>query len=134
MDILNGTAIPVLEQFVDFAQTRHAILASNVANIDVPGYRTRDLSPESFQARMREAIQRRDDQWSLDPDRPAASYGDPFRDVADRTKSIVYHDETNVGLEQQVSEITKNQLQHNMAIVVMSNQFRQLQAAISERV
>lgn len=133
--MFSNTAIPVLEQCVNFAQTRHAILASNVANIDVPGYRARDLSPESFQARLRDAIHQRDDTWSMDPNvQSTAPAGDPLADVASREKGIVYHDQSNVGLEQQVAEITKNQLQHNLAIVIMTNHFHQLQAAISERV
>jgi len=133
--LFKNTSIPVLEQCVSFAQSRHAILASNVANIDVPGYRSRDLSPESFQARLRDAIDHRDDDWSMDPNVPAAPAArDPLAGVAQREQEIVYHDQSNVGLEHQVSEITKNQLQHNLAIVIMTNQFHQLQAAISERV
>ncbi len=44
-----SSPIPVLEQWLNFAQSRHEVLASNVANIDMPGYRTRDLSVEQFQ-------------------------------------------------------------------------------------
>jgi flagellar basal-body rod protein FlgB len=37
-------------------------------------------------------------------------------------------------MEQQVNEIIKNQQQHNLAISIMSAQFRMLRAAITERV
>jgi flagellar basal-body rod protein FlgB len=132
--LFNQTPIPALEQFANFAQTRHSILASNVANFDVPGYRTRDLSVEQFQSQLKEAITARDN-WSLGNPSPAQTgYGDPFAEVKQSLTSIVHHDETNVGLEQQIAEITKNQLQHNLAMVIMANQFRLLQAAISERV
>jgi flagellar basal-body rod protein FlgB len=140
--MLNGlfanTTIPVLEQAASFAESRHAVLASNVANIDVPGYRTRDLSPEKFQARLKAAISARDEPFSLGNASASGSlavpYGDPFRDVAANVSSILQHDDTNVGLEQQINEITKNQLQHNLALTIMANQFRLLQVAISERV
>jgi flagellar basal-body rod protein FlgB len=39
-----------------------------------------------------------------------------------------------VSLEAQVTELAKNQSMHNMAIGLLSVQFRQLKAAISERV
>lgn len=134
-NLFANTAIPVLEQTANFAEARHAVLASNVANIDVPGYRTRDLSPEKFQARLREAIRSRDEQFSLGSAGPAhVSYGDPFHDVGANIQSILQHDDSNVGLEQQIMEITKNQLQHNLALNIMANQFRLLQTAISERV
>ena len=41
---------PVLEQVVNFTEARHGVLAGNIANLDTPGYKTRDLSPELFQA------------------------------------------------------------------------------------
>ena len=32
-----------------FTEARHSVLAGNVANLDTPGYKTRDLSVETFQ-------------------------------------------------------------------------------------
>jgi flagellar basal body rod protein FlgB len=37
-------------------------------------------------------------------------------------------------MENQVNEIVKNQTEHNLAAGILSNQFRLLRAAISERV
>lgn len=131
--IFQNTAIPVLEQAINFAQARHAVLASNVANIDVPGYQTRDLSPEAFQARLRSAIDARDN-WSLgNPQSTQSLAGDPIGAVRESLKGILQHDDSNVSLEEQVAEITKNQLEHNMAVSIMSNQFQLLAAVISER-
>ena len=41
--------MPVLEQVVNFTEARHGVLAGNIANLDTPGYKTRDLSPALFQ-------------------------------------------------------------------------------------
>ena len=49
-------------------------------------------------------------------------------------QSVLHHDQSNVGLEQQVTEIAKNQYMHNLAISLMRNQFRMLETAVSERV
>ena len=59
---MQSSTIPILEQVVQFAQARHGVLAGNLANIDTPGYQTRDLSPEMFQARLRTAIENRNEQ------------------------------------------------------------------------
>ena len=40
-----------------FAQARHQVLAGNIANLDTPGYRVRDLSVENFQQRLKEVIE-----------------------------------------------------------------------------
>lgn len=52
--------------------------------------------------------------------------------VRDTTRDILFHDGSDVGMEQQVLEISKNQYLHNMAITIMGTQFRMLQTAISE--
>jgi flagellar basal-body rod protein FlgB len=132
--LFGSTAIPVLEQVVDFAQSRHNVLAGNLANLDTPGYRVRDLSQAEFEGQLREAIHQRDR-------RPIESYSsaaqiasrDSLSHVSERVKGIVYHDESNVGIEQQVAEMAKNQAQHNLALSILNSQFRLLQAAISER-
>ena len=133
-NLLNANTIPVLEQVVNFAQSRHSVLAGNIANIDTPGYRTRDLSPEMFAGRLKDAIETRDQQHT------SISFGDvnklrgnPLSDVRKGLNAILYHDESNVGIEQQVAEISKNQLQHNVALSIMTSQFRLLEAAVSER-
>ena len=131
-EMFASSPIPVVEQWLNFAQSRHEVLASNVANIDVPGYRTRDLSEAQFQSKLKNAVAERDANRTT-----GASLGhvnvDPFGEVGGNMKSILYHDDSNVGLEQQVAAITKNHMQHNMALTVLSSQFRMLQAAVSER-
>ena len=133
--VINNSNIPILEQVVQFAQARHQLLAGNIANLDTPGYRVRDLSLDTFQQRLGEAIEaRQKDTSSVTPGVVTDNLDDALHQVEDSMKSILYHDGSNVGLEQQVTEISKNQMMHNMAIAIMSNQFRMLQTVISERV
>ena len=138
--LFQSSTIPVLEQVVGFTQARHGVLAGNIANLDTPGYRTRDLSTEDFQHRLRQAIDARDYEpsptyalnASLVGANPQGAYTS-FDDVRDSMKNILYHDESDVSLEKQVAEIAKNQAQHNLALTIMTSQFQLLQAAISER-
>lgn len=107
----------------------------NVANIDTPGYRVRDLSVETFQDRLRDAIDARDEtSAALSPGQISGQRDTAMQAVRDATRDILYHDGSDVGMEQQVLEISKNQYMHNMAITIMGTQFRMLQTAISERV
>ncbi|MBN2022570.1 MAG: flagellar basal body rod protein FlgB [Pirellulales bacterium] len=173
--LFDSTSIPVMEQVVNFTQARQNVLAGNIANLDTPGYKVRDLSVEDFQARLAQAIQRRrggagsgsgglgyssataeylGSLWSSGssaystasssdyavgpsvrspgetaPDNPRPSVAK----VSDDPKNLLHHDKSNVGVEYQVTEMVKNHIQHNMALAVMTSQFRLLQAAISER-
>ncbi len=133
--ILNSTTIPVLEQVIDFAQARHNVLAGNIANLDTPGYRVRDLSTEDFQSRLREAIRaRHQPPAAKSPGEPGFGEEPNIANVARDSQTILRHDETNVDIEHQVTEMAKNQMQHNLALTIMTAQFRLLNVAISERV
>jgi flagellar basal-body rod protein FlgB len=131
--VFSSTTIPVLEQAVNFAQDRHNVLVGNLANIDTPGYRVRDLSPELFEKRLREAIHERDQSHASPSYGEPPNAGDRLAQLSETTRGILFHDETNISVEQQVAEINKNQTRHNLALAIMNSQFRLLQAAISER-
>ena len=146
--LFQSSTIPVLEQVVNFTEARHGVLAGNIANLDTPGYKTRDISPQMFQERLREAIQVKNepeisptmlgDVADMTPgekiERQEARQLAAFDKVKDSLKGILRHDGVNVSMEEQVNEMTKNQQQHNLAISIMSAQFRLLRAAITERV
>lgn len=133
-NLFESTTIPALEQVVNFAQARHTVLVGNIANADTPGYQARDLSVEEFQKELKAALSDRDAASK------AISPGEmthPHRrlaEVAKNTPSILRHDLGNVGMEHQVSEMVKNQLQHNLALSIMTSQFRLLQTAVSGKV
>src|SRR5580698_9501819 len=133
--LFNGTTIPVLEQMVNFAQSRHEVLSGNIANMDTPGYQTQDLNTEVFQSQLRKAI----DAGRHDPQGGGLvsgriNYGDrKFSSVRESLKAILRHDDCNVSVEQQVTQLAKNQMQHNMAMSVLNNQFQLLESAISEK-
>jgi len=133
--LFQQTTIPVLGEVVNFAQLRHTTLAGNIANLDTPGYKFRDLSTEQFEQTLEKAIHARDK--PADPYRPGKynpDIDDPFRaTMAEHPHTLLRHDKCNVELEQQVSEMVKNQLKHNLALTIMRQQFQLLGTAIRER-
>jgi flagellar basal-body rod protein FlgB len=140
--MFQASTIPVLEQVLHFTESRHGVLAGNIANADTPGYKTRDLSPALFRERLHEAVQSRyqarssiyDDYSTYETSRTNDGRLDAFQKVEDSMKSILRHDDGDVSLEKQINEIVKNQQEHNLAVSIMSAQFRLLRAAITERV
>jgi len=145
--VLEGSAIPALEQTIQFAERRHALLATNIANASTPGYKTRDLSVKNFQSSLQEAISvtRNGEQelsvgGSSDSSNgrssPIAglSKSQAMENVRESMKQILFHDGSDIGLETQVTEISKNQSMHSMAIAVMRNQMQQFSMAIRESV
>tara|TARA_R110002073_G_scaffold217716_5_gene377922 strand:+ start:758 stop:1162 length:405 start_codon:yes stop_codon:yes gene_type:complete len=132
LGIFKSTTIPALEQSLTFSERRHELLAGNIANLDTPGYRSRDLDESEFQNALAESIQ--DSRRT----RPTDSIGAVTRDdiyAGPRAASeqVVFHDGSDVSLEGQITEIAKNQHLHGLAITTMRSQFSLLRAAITER-
>ena len=132
LGLFNSTTLPALEQSVTFAQKRHNLLAGNIANMDTPGYRARDLDVANFQNALAESIQ------SAAETPPSGAISPTTRDdlysgPRDAMEQIVFHDGNDVSMETQVTEIAKNQHLHNMAITTMRSQFALMRAAITER-
>ncbi len=131
-NLFQSSTIPMLQQVVNFAQARHNVLAGNIANLDTPGYQVRDLSVEDFQERLQAAVQARrhpETTRSLGFSTKEEE-ATPMAEVAKHSKAILYHDLSNVDIEEQVTAMVKNQMQHNLALTIMNSQFRLLKAAI----
>ncbi len=127
---LNGSTLPALEQATVFAEKRHLLLAGNIANIDTPDYQTRDVSVDDFQSTLKEALTNPRTQAMPG----STETGTSLEQVRDVSRQVLYHDGSDVSLEQQVTEISKNQGMHNMAIALMRSQFQSLEVAIRESV
>jgi flagellar basal-body rod protein FlgB len=135
-----------LEETIAFAERRHAILAGNLANMDTPGYKTRDLSLPEFQASLKQlmvAEKARELPPSPGDRNFDAASGSPstrlareqaVREVRDASTQVVYHDGSDDNLETQITEIAKNQTMHSTAIALLKSQYRTMQMAISGNV
>jgi flagellar basal-body rod protein FlgB len=134
-NLFDSTTIPVLGEVLNFAQARHTVLAGNIANVNTPGYRLRDLSQTAFQQQLKEAIaSSKRQEGPVSPGLPGSEPGGGMRQVRASLQNLLYHDDTNLDLEKQVAEMSKNHLLHNFALTVITDQFQLLQTAISERV
>ena len=133
-NLFQSTNVPLLEQVVSFTEARQTVLAGNIANIDTPGYQAHDLSVEEFQARLKAAVEEQNQPSTLSPGDPSWQPATPLAEVAKSSASMLRHDLGNVTMENQASEMAKNQMQHHLALTLLVDQFRQLQTAISEKV
>jgi flagellar basal-body rod protein FlgB len=129
---LQNSTLPALEQTAAFAQKRHMVLAGNIANRDVPGYKTRDLDVDAFKDALHEAV-------TKPPTNSLGSQHTSLQPTAmerarDLSNQILYHDGSDVSYEQQVTQLSKNQSMHDMSIALMRSQLQTLQVAIRESV
>jgi flagellar basal-body rod protein FlgB len=132
--LLQTNTVPLLEQVVNFSQARHNMLAGNIANLDTPGYKAADLDSVKFEEQLRSMVESQKLSGSL-----ATESANGFAELRKPGQhglewgNLVRHDQGDVNLEQQIAHLSKNQMQHNLALTIMTSQFRLLQAAITER-
>src|SRR5438477_11519756 len=95
--LFTSTNIPALGEVLNFAQARHGVLVGNIANINTPGYRVRDLSVDNFQQKLKEAMtQSRSQNEPLSPGISRSQPGDEMRKVRESLTDILYHDDTKL--------------------------------------
>ncbi|MFH1301107.1 MAG: flagellar basal body protein [Planctomycetota bacterium] len=149
--ILNSKSLPLLEKMAAFAERRQDVLAGNIANIDTPGYKMRDLPVNDFQQALREAVQLKD---RLSEPAAQSSLGMPitlannqsvetqleslfprnlFQAQEAAPQNLTFQDDNNRSMESQVMQMTKNSLMQQFAVQVMMAQLNQLMTVISER-
>lgn len=138
--LINYGTLPVLEKVAAFTESRHQVLAENIANIDTPHYRAKQLDPKLFQAKLAEAIEERGDRF----DRPVRLrttkqfYTDDqgmlrVTPTLKPTENILFHDGTNAMIERQMAALAENTLMHQVAVELMQQRFTSLRKAIVGR-
>jgi flagellar basal-body rod protein FlgB len=117
----------LLEQVVNFAAQRHKLLLENIANVDTPGYRQKDLSVARFSSMLREHVDERRRHG-------VASFDDMSSEVENPVRGILFHDRNNRSMEQLSTDLAKNAMMHNLAIELLRKQFQQMDMALKEKV
>jgi flagellar basal-body rod protein FlgB len=100
-----------LERYLDLLSTRQKLVAANIANIDTPGYKTRDIN---FSAELRNAM--------------AGQAPVSIEPAGLTTKN----DGNNVSLDREARLLSENAIRFNFASHVLKIQHRMLKSAIQE--
>ncbi len=96
---------------MDLLSARQKLVASNIANSDTPGFKTRDID---FQSEFQSAI---------DSHNPR---------VADVTGLKTRNDGNNVSIDREARLLAENALRFNLAAQLLKNQVRDIRSAIQE--
>lgn len=149
--ILNSNSLPLLEKMAAFSERRQEVLAGNIANIDTPGYKMRDLPVAEFRQALQEAVQLQEklaqpaNRLSLSMPVTLGETRNPETELqrlfprslyeARETspQNLTFNDDNNRSIEAQVMHMTKNSLMQQFAVETMMAQMNQLLTVISER-
>jgi len=115
---------PDIERMLDITARRQQALASNIANIDTPGYKAMDVT---FQQELSSSMQLA----ATDPAHLAALSTASSVQLVE-TEGKIKPNGNNVDLEREMTEMTKNGLQYVMLTQFMNSAVKSLRYAISD--
>ena len=116
MSMIDTTMTESLSRFLDVNTVRHQLIVSNLANIDTPGYRTRDL----------------DFRHELERAEGGLEYAS-FSPVARQVQGLMERpDGNNVSVERESLLLAETQLRFQACVQLLRAEFRRLSLAIND--
>ena len=115
--------LSALESFVSLSGSREQAIASNMANVDTPGYHVRDID---FDHELKKAMNASMMNTSFDGN------GANVSPATFEVKGLMERpDGNNVDLDREGMMLAQTQLQHQMGIALLKSQFHGLLSAIN---
>ena len=121
--MMDNRLFPVIEDRMDWTAKRQQMLSANVANIDTPGYRTKDVS-------FAEQLQLL--QLNITNSKHMTPSGTDPRMEEYEVKGTVGINDNSVDLDREMSELTKNGLQYVALIQFVNQKLKTIRSAINE--
>jgi len=100
-----------IERYMDLLSARQKLVVSNIANVDTPGYKTKDID---FQFEYISMLQG----------------GAP--NVIEEPGLALKSDENNVSMDREARLLAENALRFNVASNLMKTQLKEIESAIKE--
>ncbi|MBN1404006.1 MAG: flagellar basal body rod protein FlgB [Opitutales bacterium] len=124
--LFNDTNYLAARKMLDYTSLRHEALASNMANIEVAGYKRVDVASVDFQKQLSEAMHTGSAQ-SFDKVQPKI--------VVDHTASASTRtDGNNVEMDRELMQINSNELEYEYLTKYISHNYQLMRTAISTQI
>jgi len=113
-----------LETSMKAATLRHGVIASNIANVDTPGYQARDVKFSDMLSKATLELQTTDSGHMVSPDRLSLMAG------VDHDQQSHWGDKNNVELDMEVAKMTENSIFFQAASTILSKNISMYKTAM----
>jgi len=121
--MIDTSMTEALGRFLDVDVARYKLISTNLANIDTPGYRARDLD---FRAELRRAAA---EASGVETGQPVSA---SFTPVTHQVRGLIERpDGNNVSLERETLLLAETQMKFNLGVQLLKDQFHLISAAIN---
>ena len=115
MNLIDSPTLQLATRFLNLAAYRQGLIAGNVANVDTPGYHTRDID---FRRELRRSIE---------------ANGDSPKPVPEDVPGLIQRPDGNdVSIDRESMSLAESQLQFRLGVEVIRHEFRMVSTAVNE--
>lgn len=126
MTMFGGT-IQTLQQSMDYASLKNKTISNNIANVDTPNYKAKDVQ---FKNVLSQEMGSFDAKRTNSKHIPFSSSGSsPFSVTLNRNTEY-NHNGNNVDVDQEMSDLAKNQIYYQALVDRLNGKFRSLESVI----
>lgn len=120
----------VLEHAISIAQQRHSLIASNISNLDTPGYRAKDIDFKTAMARALESGS------ELNLVKTNSEHIDPEKSSTHGIEQFEEEDEYNginwVDIDNEMKKLTENKLMYRTTVETLLRKIAIIKEVIRE--
>jgi flagellar basal-body rod protein FlgB len=121
--MIDSATAEALGRFLDVDVARYQLISANLANIDTPGYRTRDLD-------FRSELQRASAATSTEGNGELSEVS--FHPMAHSVRGLMERpDGNNVSVEREGLLLAETQMKFNLGVQLLKDEFRTISLAIN---
>jgi len=114
------------QKMIQTANTRHKVIASNIANSDTPGYKAKDVK---FSGVLNNEVKLS----TTDPKHIQSKTGGKGSGTVITENDLSWGDRNNVELDVEVAKMTENSLRHEASLKILNSKIRMYRNAIRTR-
>src|SRR5690625_5561317 len=125
MKVFDST-MKLLEKSIDFSSVKNNVISNNIANIDTPNYRAKNVL---FKDVLHNNMQSLQAKRTNEKHRPFSEQLNHYRIVTDN--NYVYnHNGNNVDIDKEMAELAKNQIYYQSVVDRLNGKFNVLQTVV----
>jgi flagellar basal-body rod protein FlgB len=115
-NLIDDDQSKLLAKYLDLNAYRQGLVSSNIANIDTPGYHTKDID---FKGELQRSMNGAAD----------SPFGPSVKEVPDLTSRP---DGNNVSIDRESMMLAQTQLQFKLGVELLKSQFKSISMAIND--
>jgi len=131
-DLLGDRTISVLSKTLDGMQLRQKVIANNIANVDTPGYKRKDVD---FKSQLKSALDEKDLKLNKTNTKHLSTNAN-LNQISSKIKvennTSMRKDKNNVDIDYEMTALAKNQLEYQATTKLLSTKFKKLNSVINK--